>query len=101
MKIKIVLAILISLSLVGCATTLTPQAMNVSDAVTNTVSNCKFVGTVSGTSGWGNLAASVGIKSAKNQARNKAAQLGANRIVWTSIQGGYSPYVSGNAYECK
>ena len=85
----------------GCATVPSKKAENIQDADQQTVKNCEFVGNVSGTSGWGNLAASVGIKNAKNEAREQAAQLNATHIVWTSVLGGYSPSVSGNAYKCK
>lgn len=77
-----------------------PQARLVADADSSMVQLCQFLGTVSGSSGWGNLAASAGMKNAQNEAREEAAALGANRVVWTSIAGGYSPFVSGNAYRC-
>ena len=85
----------------GCATVPSPAANTVTDADQQSVRNCKFVGSVSGTSGWGNLAASTGITNAKNEAREHAARLGATHIVWLSVVGGYSPSVSGNAYACK
>ena len=85
----------------GCATTPSPRASTILDADKNTVANCKFVGSVSGTSGWGNLAASAGINNAKNEAREQAVRLNATHIVWLSVAGGYSPNVSGNAYKCR
>ena len=86
--------------LVGCASTPTPVARGVSDADDRAVGKCAMVGNVSGTSGWGNLAASIGIENAKVEARERAATLGATHIVWSQITGGYSPSVSGNAYKC-
>jgi hypothetical protein len=85
----------------GCATTPSSRAGIVKDADERFVANCQFVGNVTGTSGWGNLAASTGINNAKNEAREQAAQLNATHIWWQSIEGGYSPKVSGNAYICK
>ncbi len=45
----------------------------------------------------GNLSASSGIIIAKNEAREQAGTLGAH-IVLLSVVRGYSPSVSGNAY---
>lgn len=92
---------LLCLSLSACATAPSQSASVVRDADERTVANCQFLANVSGTSGWGNLAASAGINNAKNEGREQAAQLGATHIVWNVVQGGYSPYVSGNAYKCQ
>lgn len=89
------------LMLTGCATTLSQSAARLIDADMKMTENCKFIGDVHGSSGWGNLAASTGIENAKNEAREKAATMGATYIVWTGMAGGYSPYVSGKAYLCK
>jgi len=91
---------MVSLLLVACATSPSPGASAVRDADERTVANCTFVRSVSGTSGWGNLAASAGIENAKNEAREQAAHAGATHIVWMSVAGGYSPNVSGSAYKC-
>jgi len=85
----------------GCATTLSQSAARVKDADMKMTDNCQFLGDVYGSSGWGNIAASMGIENAKNEAREKAATMGASHIIWTSTTGGYSPYVSGKAYLCK
>jgi len=76
------------------------KASAIKDSDQKSVERCAFVGNVSGTSGWGNLAASTGINNAKNEAREQAARLGATEVVWVSVVGGYSPNVSGNAYRC-
>ena len=89
------------LLLAGCASTPSPVARGVNDADGRAVATCAMVGNVSGTSGWGNLAASTGIENAKVEARERAATLGATHIVWSEVTGGYSPSVSGNAYKCK
>ena len=93
--------ILGSFALTGCATTKSALATKVLDADEKVVSNCKYLGEVTGTSGWGNLAASTGINNAKNEAFEYAAGLGATHIVWTQISGGYSPFVNGRAYRCE
>ncbi|MFH0781955.1 MAG: hypothetical protein V2B20_08385, partial [Pseudomonadota bacterium] len=86
--------------LAGCATTKSAMAINVLEADEKVVTNCKYLGDVTGTSGWGNLAASTGVNNAKNEALEKAAKLGATHVVWTQISGGYSPFVNGRAYRC-
>lgn len=84
----------------GCATTLSSSAYRIIEADEMMVKDCNFVGQVHGTSGWGNLAASVGIQNAKNGALEKAAKSGATHVYWTDIRGGYAPYVNGRAYNC-
>lgn len=93
--------IFMSLALSGCATTLSSQAMRIHDADTNMIGKCNYIGEIHGSSGWGNLAASTGIQNAKNEAREQASAMGATHIVWTNISGGYSPFVTGKAYNCK
>jgi len=101
-KITLICVIAIfSFSLFSCATTLSPQAIQIHDADMATVKNCKYVGDVHGSSGWGNIAASTGIQNAKNEAREQATSMGATHIVWNNISGGYSPYVSGKSYRCE
>lgn len=101
MNAKFVLITTLAFLLGGCATTPSPAAQNVMDADQAMIESCKFIGSVSGSSGWGNLAASTGIINAKNEARGQAARLGATHVVWLSVMGGYSPNVSGNAYKCR
>ena len=84
----------------ACATTPSPAAMRVQDADSNMVHSCTFLGIVTGTSGWGGLVASSGEQNAENSAREKAAAIGANRIVWMTVNGGWAPNASGNAYRC-
>ena len=91
----LVLTVLLCLS--GCATTPSQSAARVKDADMKMIENCQFLGDVHGTSGVGALFASVGIENAKNEAREKAASMGATHIVWSSIAGGEGPYVSGKA----
>jgi hypothetical protein len=93
---RLAVSTLTALSLLcgGCATTPSASAAKVADADEN------MVGQVQGSSGWGGLAASTGMENAKNEAREKAAQLGATHIVWQAISGNYTPYVTGHAYSC-
>jgi len=84
----------------GCATSLSTGGLSIVDADERSVINCTLIRNVSGSSGWGNLAASTGINNAQNEAREKAARAGATHIVWKTVNGGFSPYVSGNAYRC-
>lgn len=84
----------------GCATSRSIGASRIREADIATVSGCKYLGEVHGSSGWGNLAASVGMENAKNEAIERASELGGTHIVWNQIAGGYSPFVSGKAYYC-
>ena len=93
--------IILPLFISGCATSRSISASRIQDADSAMVSGCKYLGEVHGSSGWGNLAASVGMGNAKNQASERAAELGATHIVWNQIMGGYSPSVSGKAYLCE
>jgi D-serine dehydratase len=72
----------------------------VQEADSNMVAGCSYLGEVSGTSGWGGLAASTGIENAKNQALEQAARKRATHVVWNTLAGGMSPSVSGKAYRC-
>lgn len=93
--------VLTVVTMTGCATTRSALALKVSEADEKIVANCKYLGDVTGTSGWGNLAASTGVSNARNEALEKAAKLGATHVVWNQISGGYSPFVNGRAYRCE
>lgn len=84
----------------GCATTLSKNARPIIEADIQMVQNCKYLGDVNGSSGWGGLAASVGMENAKREALEKAAALGATHVVWVNIHGGFNPFVHGRAYKC-
>jgi hypothetical protein len=72
----------------------------VRDADTPMVAACQYLGDVEGSSGWGNLMASTGMQSARNEARSRAGALGATHIVWNAVSGGYAPFATGRAYRC-
>ncbi|THD08534.1 hypothetical protein B1806_12985 [Metallibacterium scheffleri] len=71
----------------------TASELRVKVADTLMVSGCKFLGTVTGQGFF--------VQNAENAARGKAADMGANRIVWLTIQDGETPNASGNAYLCQ
>ncbi len=96
-----ILAIVSLFALSGCTTSLSASARKVQDADMTILGKCNFLGDVQGSSGWGNLAASAGMQNAKNEAREEAAAMGATHIMWTGIAGGYSPFATGKAYNCK
>ena len=97
---SIFLSLATGIALAGCAVQPSQEARLIRDADRSSVRDCKFATSVSGSSGWGNMAASTGIQNAKVEAREQAADRGATHIVWTSVQGGYAPNVAGNAYSC-
>lgn len=95
---KKLLSIILFAFLSSCSSS--PIKTSIKDADLNMVQPCKFAGSVSGTSGFGGLAASHGVVNAKKEALSQAEQLGATHIVWVNISAGMTPYVSGNAYTC-
>lgn len=89
------------LVLAGCATTLSSTASRVIQADDQMVASCRFLGQVSGSSGFGNIAASTGMENARNEATEQAARLGATHIVFQRVSGGYSPSADARAYKCE
>tara|TARA_E500000081_G_C5966885_1_gene276305 strand:+ start:239 stop:610 length:372 start_codon:yes stop_codon:yes gene_type:complete len=95
---KITMATVICFAITGCAS---PKAIGtIKESVLTDVEKCQFVTNVSGTSGWGGVAASSGISNAKEEAKQQAIDSGATHIVWQAVNGGFSPSVSANAYKC-
>jgi uncharacterized lipoprotein len=95
----VILVVVVPL-LAACSTSRSAAAQKVQEADSSMVAGCTFLGDVSGTSGWGGLAASTGIEYAKNQALDQAAKKGATHVVWNTLAGGMSSSVSGKAYKC-
>ena len=94
--------LLLMFTLAACATA---KAKKIQDTYLNTdmadlVKECEYLGEVKGWSGWGGWAQKWGVRNAKIMARNKAAELGATHIVWTS--GDISRWVTvhGDAHRC-
>jgi hypothetical protein len=84
----------------ACAS-LSPQAKAVLDADDHLVANCKFLGNVHGSSGWGGLMGSLGASNALKGARENAAELGATHVVRTSEESGaFMASVWVRAYQC-
>lgn len=98
---KTALVLIATLAVSGCATTLSSAARSVKESDEKGVADCKFVGSVEGSSGFGNLAAKVGMQNAKNEAIEKAAKLSATHIVFGEVRGGFSPSAQGRAYHCR
>ena len=97
----LLLSVFTFLMLNNCATTLSQSAARVRDIDMKMPNNCQFLGDVRGSSLWGgSLGSSLGIDNAKNEAREKAASMGATHIFWNSTVCG-NVYVSGNAFLCK
>jgi len=89
-------------SINGCATSRSAGAIRVQEADKTAVANCSYLGEVEGASGWGGfLGASTGKENAKNEALEKAVQLGATHVVWTDVGGFFVPSATGRAYKCK
>jgi hypothetical protein len=99
MKAVPIPAILPFVVVCSCAS-LSPQAKAIMDADDHLVANCKFLGNVHGSSGWGGLAGGVGVENAKNGARENAAELGATHVVWVSESGGLVSSGLARAYAC-
>jgi hypothetical protein len=88
------------LFVVVCACGVSQAAKSILDADDHLVADCKFLGNVHGSSGWGGFAQGAGIENAKNGAREDAAKLGATHVVWVSESGGFMPTGSARAYQC-
>jgi hypothetical protein len=72
----------------GCATTRSPAAAKIKEAGKETVSECKYLGKVTGTSKVGSETAvlyQTGKDKAKSEALEKAAKLGGTHIVWRPL----------------
>lgn len=98
MKISIIVFLIFLTT--GCATTLNEKAETLAEADANQVSKCKFLGDVQGSKFSGLAFAESGLKDAKNEVKNNAADLGATHIVWGSISTGATQFASAKAYNC-
>jgi len=86
--------------LISCAAT--PKAKTIIEIDPNMTTDCTFLQSVHGHSAWGDTCIfTFGLTNAKNQALNRAAELGATHIVWTNLRSGLGgANVSGRAYRC-
>jgi len=100
-KLKQSLLLIITFSFISsCSSTASLAAMEIKPAEQKSMGSCAYLGDVQGSSGFGGLAASQGMKNAKIEAKEDAAKIGATHIVWSNIAGGYSPSAFGKAYKC-
>ncbi|WHZ19026.1 MAG: hypothetical protein OJF55_001175 [Rhodanobacteraceae bacterium] len=100
-KIAALSATLVAIALAGCAVTPSRDALTVHDADAAMVSQCAFVGDVTGTSAALALGSANRIESAKDDARTQAAKLGATDVVWSPVRLHLGTFVAnGNAYRC-
>ncbi len=86
----------------SCVTTMNSRAAAIRESDGRGVESCEFVGTARGSS-YGGIAGEVGANNARNEAMEKAAALGATRIVWVNeSQGGYGQNSTAiaRAYRC-
>lgn len=80
------IALLLGMS--GCATTLSPAAAKIKEGDKETVSGCKHLGEVTGTSAVGSESAVMyhtGKDRARSDALEKAAKLGGTHIMWRPL----------------
>ena len=99
MKIVLFFVILVQF---GCSTTPTGWAAKILEADDRGVENCKFVGNVEGSLAYGGLfAQETGLKRAKIEGLEKAADLGATHLVWLNAEKGFTGAdANGRAYRC-
>ena len=100
MKTRMVMVLAV-LCAAGCATTPSNKAAQVIEADEKMVAECDFLGSVEGWDGWGGLGAKGAMKRAKNEAREKASDMGATHVVFTSVYGGYGGSAAARAYRCR
>ena len=93
---------LILVSALGaCASGSPVQVPGVRVATLDSVSACKYVDTVYGTSSWYGVFAEKGIDNARLSAFTKARSLGGTHIVWEPLPQSYgSSQVAGKVYVC-
>ncbi|MBF0170049.1 MAG: hypothetical protein HQK87_02995 [Nitrospinae bacterium] len=96
---KLIIVIVLALPIMACATGHIDKR-GVIESDSQMVEKCKFLGTVEGSSGWGNAAGNLGVENSKNEAYKKARDLGATNIVWQQQHRGFTSAIIGNAYRC-
>jgi hypothetical protein len=89
------------LLLAGCASVPSDRAIAVYEVDIQQVEGCELLGQVSGYSGHGGVMGSgTGNNNAVNAAKEDAAALGANRIVWIAESSHFGTKRVGRAYRC-
>ena len=75
---------------------------DVSEADDAMVAGCKYLGDVTASSGWGGLMQGVGQSRSRDSVFKRAAQKGANHIVWSrQASGSGGANASARAYKCE
>ncbi|OOY30396.1 DUF4156 domain-containing protein [Thioclava sp. F36-6] len=99
MKRVLMIGVLSLLS--ACVAELSPEAQLVRQVSIHSVSDCRFLGPVSGSESWG-MGTTQDAESALNKLRNKVAALGGNAFVQTnSSTRGDGTVIQGDAYFCR
>ncbi|GGF52862.1 hypothetical protein GCM10011332_02640 [Terasakiella brassicae] len=101
---KVVFAVSVLMSLNACetSTNIKPIDYGVVVAAQKDVEECTLLGDVHGVSSLYGLFVEQGTTNARNQALNKAGEMGATHIVWGQFVGGHgSTSAHGMAYLCK
>jgi|GEM_PF-5563196 len=83
----------------GCVYYPSDAATKIIETSEREVANCKLLGQVYGDSAY-LLFTSVGVQVAKDQAKEKAASLGATHVYWLEQNLRVKPYVVARAYRC-
>jgi len=104
--LKGLMLISMAAAIAGCALEPSQRAQRVLPAYPEMVSDCAFIGGVTGNAPA--LALPIGEQYAKYQALDEAAALGATHIVWADTSGGlfpgfipgFQPVAQGRAYYC-
>ena len=96
--IRVFFLSILSLLLLSCVHYPSPKAVEVLEANEARVSRCRFLGQVYGEGYYPFLA--ISLEVAKDNAKKKAAEIGATHVFWTQIGPGIKPFVVGRAYDC-
>ena len=94
----VLVAATMSLFISGCVSTLTRDGMMVRVTDGAGVKGCKFLDTLSSSSGWG---ASGGVDIAKIDVLNEAGDIGATHVVFTGMNPIFIASVEARAYRCE
>lgn len=88
--------------LAGCVYQPSKESLVIKQVPEEQVQACHYLGNVFGTSGYTNLALDFGEQNARNEALNRAANLGATHVVWQGITKEWNTDVSvaAGAYRC-
>lgn len=74
------------------------KVREVREVESHQIANCELIGQIHGESEMSYLV--VGVEMAKDRAKQRAANIGATHVVWTDIDSGIRPFVTGRAYRC-